>query len=92
MTANRTYMFLAGEDMITERINSHVAGIQSADFGGSKHLRNRRPRERESSKDSPHQEKQETLNSKNIKIAARELPRHPGGGARGNYTTVDAKS
>ena len=57
-----------------------------------KHLENRRPGERESIKDLPHQEEQEILNSKNIKIAARELPRHPGGGARGNYTTVDAKS
>jgi len=33
VTTNRTYMFLAGEDKITERINTHVAGIQSADFG-----------------------------------------------------------
>ena len=34
-------------------------------------------------KDHLHQEEQETLNSKDIEIAARELPTHLGGGVRG---------
>ena len=34
-------------------------------------------------KDHLHQEEQETLNSKDIEIAARELPTHLGGGVMG---------
>ena len=42
-------------------------------------------------KDHLHQEEQETLNSKDIEIAARELPTHLGGGVRGNYDTFDGR-
>jgi len=42
VTANRTCVLLAGEDMMTQRINTHLAGAQRAALSVNKHLGNRR--------------------------------------------------
>jgi len=44
MTANRTCVPLASEDIITQRIDTHIAGTQSAACDVNKHLGNRRPK------------------------------------------------
>jgi len=43
VTVNRACVLLAGEDMITQRTNTHLAGIQRAALNVGKHLANGRP-------------------------------------------------
>jgi len=38
VTVNRTYVLLASEDMITQRINTHLAGAKRATLSVGKHL------------------------------------------------------
>jgi len=40
VTANRTCVLLASEDMITQRINAHLAGAKRATVSVGKHLGN----------------------------------------------------
>jgi len=42
VTTNRTSVLLASKDMITQRINTHLAGTQRAALSVGKHPGNRR--------------------------------------------------
>jgi len=61
VTANRTCVLLASEDMIPQRVNTHFAGAQRAALSVSKYLGNRRP-------EAPVEKSLQTSSGKRVKI------------------------